>query len=224
MWVWHVPSVPVALASLTGRLQTVFGAGRAGRWWTTCDHLTQKRPTGTATITSVSAGSATVTVTNQPPTANRELYCLSFSSQADRSHCISPGVTVTSSAAFPAFLASSAGYTSRSTYVAEGECFTLGDFTLSIGTLRHNGRYTSSVVLQLAYQPCCQPLPATFQLLQGVLEGLIAGESGGKEAAVSYRPAGGWPLFGDFGLGDVWTARHTALMWLFALQLSRPAT
>ena len=236
LWLWHVPSVPVALVSLTANLQSVFGASRNGRWWTTCDHLTQKRAASTATSTAASstaiaaaaASGSTAAAPTQPAAAlapaTKELYCLTFSSQPDRCHCISPGVIVTSSATFPSFLTSLAGYTSRSTYHIEGDSFTLGDFTLSIGTLRHNSRFTSSIVVQLTYQPCCQPLPATFHTLQSVLESVMLGEVGGKEAVTSYRPAGGWPVFVDFGLGEVWTARHTALMWLFVLQMSRGAT
>ena len=230
MWLWQVPSVPNALSSLTSSLQSVFGAARSGRWWTTCDHLTQKRAASTltstsATVTSAAAGNSTTAATQSSAApANKELYCLTFSSQPSRCHCISPGVIVTSSAAFPSFLTTTAGYTSRSTYQVEGDTFTLGDFTLSLGTLRHNSRYTSSLIVQLSYEPCCQPLPATFQLLQSVLESVMAREAGGKEAAGSYRPAGGWPVFVDFGLGEVWTARHTALMWLFVLQMSRGAT
>jgi len=221
LWLWHVPSVPVALASLTASLQSRFGASRSGRWWTTCEHLTQKRAANAAA--SAATASTNSTATAQPAPASKELYCLTFSSQPDRCHCISAAVLVTSSAAFPSFLTTTAGYASRSTYQVEGDSFTMGDFTLSLGTLRHNGRYTSSIVLQLTYQPCCQPLPNTFQLLQSVLESVVAGEAGGAEAAMSFRPAGGWPVFVDFGLGEVWTARHTALMWLFVLQMSRGA-
>ena len=222
LWLWHVASVPVALASLTANLQSVFGAVRTGRWWTTCDHLTQKR----AGSTGITAASAPLdNSTAQSAAVIKDAYCITFSSQPDRCHCISAAVTVTSSAAFPAFLSTTAGYTSRSTYHVEGDRFTWGDFTLAIGTLRHNSRYTSAIVVQLTYEPCCQLLPATFQLLQSVLESVMAGEVGGKEAAVSYRPTGTWPVFVDFGLGtEVWTARHTALMWLFVLQMSRAPT
>lgn len=217
LWLWHVPSVPTALTSLTGSVQSVFGASRSGRWWMTCDHLTQKR------AAAASSANSTAAVTAQPAAANRELYCITSSTQPDRCHCISSAVIVTSSAVLPSFLTTTAGYSSRSTYHVEGDSFTMGDFTLSIGTLRHNSRYTASIVVQLTYQPCCQPVPATFQLLQSVMESVMLGQVGGKEAAVSYRPAGGWPVFDDFGLGDVWTARHTALMCLFILQ-NRTAT
>ena len=218
LWMWHVPSVPAALTSLTTSLLSVHGATRTGRWWTTCDHLTQKRPAAAATANSAALANA------QLSAATKELYCLTFSEQAERCHAISAGVIVTSSAALPSFLTATAGYTSRSAYHVEGDSFALGDFTLSIGAVRHNGRYTSSLLLRLVYAPCCQPLPNTFQLLQGVLESVLAGEPGASEAAASYRPAGGWPTLSDFGLGDVWTARHTAVMWLFVLQMSRAAT
>ena len=183
--------------------------------------------------------------------ANKELYCLTFSSRPTRTHCISPGVIVTSSSAFTPFLTQSANYALRSTYHIAGERWMLGtDMVVLVGVLRHNSRYTSSIVVQLEYAACCQPVQSTFQLLQSVLEsvmvgvdestagggegeaGKAAGGSGsggsGRDAVLSvagsYRPSGGWPNFHEFGLGDVWTARHSAVMWLFMLQIAKAAT
>ena len=207
VFLYPTPNPPSTLSLLTTRL-LAFGATRLPtRFSVTCDHLAARRPAGAAGGAAGAAG--------------KELYVVTLGEDGGVSHLISPSVVTSSSAGLSAFLASSTAFTSRALTVMEGDAFRIHDVTLSLGTVRQHGRITPHVALEVSYAPCCQVTPEAFALLQEAVEAVVGGLDGARELVTSYKPSGGWPAFGEFGLGDVFTDKHRALVFVFALQLVR---
>ena len=90
---------------------------------------------------------------------------------------------------------------------------------VSVGSVRQQHRITPHVTLAITYRPCCVVSRDSFSLLQQLLDALVQGLDGAREAAVGYKPQHVWPKMEDFGLGEVFTAKHRALMFVFLVQL-----
>ena len=210
LWHWPTPQAQVDVSAIINRI-TSLGAQRTSRFTTLVEYATVQSKTKAATApATASAGGGAVS----------GLHRVTMSAHPQRTFVISSNTAIDGGAPFSAWIDNTATLSAKQTTEFDGAEYRLADWIVRVATVKVSQRPFPSAFLEISHIAVVVVSQTTFNMIGEFASAILADMPFAATALTSYRPrtshTASWPLFNEFGLGRVFTPRHTAVLYVFA--------